>query len=235
MGGADEGVLGEGKFLRFVKRGGWEFVERRNVGGIVVMAAETAGGCVLFVTQRREPAGGEVVELPAGLAGDEESVAGEGLEEAARRELLEETGFGGGSAEEWMTGPPSAGVSSEIVTFFVMRGVWRTGRGGGVGGENIRVHAIPKARAAEWLEGMRRRGVWVDPKVYAGLWVLGCTPGGPGFVRSGAGGRDGDAADTCLVRGRDGARPSQLRGEGDGGKQKNGIGGAEGSADGSRA
>ena len=108
-----------------------------------------------------------------------------------------------------MTGPPSAGVSSEIVTIFVMRGVRRMGRGGGVGGEKIRVHVIPKAQAAAWLEGMRGRGFWVDPKVYAGLWVLGCQSGGPGSVRAESEGRGRDETGTSFSCGRDGARPSR--------------------------
>src|SRR6476659_9869615 len=83
-------VIAEGKHLRFVRRNGWEFVERKNVTGIAILVALTAEDRVLFVEQRREPLGADVLELPAGLAGDEGE---EDAVKAANRELEEETGF----------------------------------------------------------------------------------------------------------------------------------------------
>lgn len=164
-------VVAEGRFLRFVVRKGWEFVERRKVSGIVVLVAVTRSGSLLLVTQPREPVGGLVVELPAGLAGDEEGLEGEPLAAAARRELLEETGFAAGRVEAVVSGPPSAGVSSEVVTLYWAPDCVRQGRGGGVGSEKIRVHAVPLGRVEEWLRIMQARGFQVDPKVLAGLYV----------------------------------------------------------------
>ena len=40
-------------------------------------------------------------------------------------------------------GPPSPGLSDEIVTFYLARRLTRVGKGGGVGEENIRVHEVP--------------------------------------------------------------------------------------------
>ena len=37
-------VVAEGRFLRFVVRNGWEYVERRKVSGIVVLIAATRSG-----------------------------------------------------------------------------------------------------------------------------------------------------------------------------------------------
>lgn len=164
-------VLAEGRHLRFVARRKWEFVERRKVSGIVVLVAVSRCGGLVLVTQHREPVGGRVVELPAGLAGDEQGMEGEALEEAARRELMEETGFVAEQFEEIVTGPPSAGVSSEVVTLYYAGDVRRVARGGGVPGEGIRVHVIPLARVEDWLRGMARRGYSIDPKVLAGLYV----------------------------------------------------------------
>ena len=164
-------VVAEGRFLRFVVRNGWEYVERRKVSGIVVLVAATHRGNLLLVTQPREPVGGPVVELPAGLAGDEDGLEGESLASAARRELLEETGFEADRVEPVLSGPPSAGVSNEVVTLYWAPDCVRTARGGGVGAEKIRVHAIPLRRAEEWLALMQRLGYQVDPKVLAGLHV----------------------------------------------------------------
>ncbi len=164
-------VVAEGRFLRFVVRNGWEYVERRKVSGIVVLIAATRSGSLLLVTQPREPVGGRVVELPAGLAGDEDAFEGESLAAAARRELLEETGFEAARVEPVVSGPPSAGVSSEVVTLYWAPDCVRTARGGGVGNEKIRVHAVPLRRVEEWLGRMQRLGFQIDPKVLAGLYV----------------------------------------------------------------
>lgn len=162
--------LHAGRYLRLVCRNGWEFVERQGIRGIVIVVAVTPGGDLLLVEQHREAVGADVLELPAGLAGDAESPAGEPLEEAARRELVEETGWDAAEMERLTAGPPSAGVSSEIVTFFRARGLSKAGAGGGVEGEAIAVHEVPLGEAEAFLGRREAEGVLVDPKVWAGLW-----------------------------------------------------------------
>lgn len=165
-------VLGTGRFARFIRRNGWEFCERLRVGGIVAVAGLTREGEIVLVSQWREPVQRVVVELPAGLAGDETALVGESLLAAAQREMLEETGYGGGRWEVVAEGPPSSGLSSEMVTFFHVVGLWRQGAGGGKGGERIMTHLVPLCGLAEWLGGARGKGWVVDPKVYAGAWFL---------------------------------------------------------------
>jgi len=162
--------LAAGRHLRFVCRDGWEFVERPGVHGIVVVVAVTPQARLLLVEQWREPVGADVLELPAGLAGDGADAAGEPLEEAARRELVEETGWDAAEVDRLTAGPPSAGVTSEIVTFFRARGLTRTGAGGGVEGEAITVHEVPLAEVDAWISAREATGVLVDPKVWAGAW-----------------------------------------------------------------
>lgn len=159
-----------GRHLRLVVRNGWEFVERPGIRGIVLVVAVTPENRLLLVEQRREPVDTNVVELPAGLAGDTESPADEPLEEAARRELVEETGWDAKAMERLTSGPPSAGVSSEVITFFRARGLWRAGAGCGVEGEAITVHEVPLAAAEEFLREREAGGTLIDPKVWAGLW-----------------------------------------------------------------
>lgn len=170
MSDEDLELLGEGRYVRLVRRRGWELVERPGVSGIAVLVAVTPSGELLLVEQHREAAGGPVLELPSGLVGDEPGGEGEALEDAARRELVEETGWTCARLERLTSGPPSAGVSGEVVTLLRAHDLERVGDGGGTGEERIVVHAVPLAGAAGWLREREREGRLVDPKVWAGLW-----------------------------------------------------------------
>lgn len=171
-------TLAAGRHLQFVLRRGWEFVERRNISGIVVVIGTTPHAGLVLVTQWREPVRARVVELPAGLAGDRAGAAHEDLAAAARREFLEETGFTAAEMEPVLEGVPSPGISSEIVTFFRARGLARTARGGGEEGEGVRPHVVPLARLEDWLARMQAQGCRIDPKVYAGAWLVQREKGG---------------------------------------------------------
>lgn len=163
-------TLAEGRLLRFAKRKGWEFVERPGLTGIVVIVGVTDEGEAVLVSQWREPVRSVVVEWPAGLAGD--TVEGEGLEMAARRELLEETGYEARWMKRIMAGPPSPGISSEVVTVYLAVGLKKAGSGGGVDGEKIQVHRVPLSEFDEWVRDREAMGWMADPKVYAGLYWL---------------------------------------------------------------
>jgi ADP-ribose pyrophosphatase len=171
-------VLAEGRHLRLVRRRGWEYAERTNATAIVVLVAVTAEGRLVLTEQHREPVGGPVIELPAGLVGDRPGEADEDLATAARRELLDETGYEAGQIRPLAGGPPSAGLSSEIVTFLVAADLRRVGAGGGDEHEAITVHEVPLAAVRDWLAGQARAGRLVDPKVYAGLYLLGVAGAG---------------------------------------------------------
>ncbi|MEM6926727.1 MAG: NUDIX hydrolase [Myxococcota bacterium] len=162
--------LARGKFLRLVQRDGWEWAERVNVSGVVVIVARTPDDEVLFVEQHRIPVGGPVIEFPAGLAGDVD--AEESLATAAQRELEEETGWRAGRLERLIDGPVSSGMTSETLTFFRADDLERVGPGGGEGSEDIVVHSVPRSEAVAWLRARREAGTQVDPKVYAGLFFL---------------------------------------------------------------
>lgn len=165
-------TLASGRYLRLVVRNGWEFVERPDITGIVVILGVTPHQGVVLVTQWREAVQASVVELPAGLAGDRAGQKGEGLADAARREYLEETGFNMRSLVRILEGPPSPGISSELVTFFRADGLTRAGRGGGEPGEGVRAHVVPLSRLDDWLQMMQAKGFRIDPKVLAGAYWL---------------------------------------------------------------
>lgn len=166
----DERELVRGRFLRFVVRDGWEFADRVGITGIVGIVAITDDRKLLLVEQERPPVGGAVLELPAGLVGDEAGAEHEGILEGARRELREETGFEAANWEVVASGPTSPGTTSEIITLLVATGLTRVGPGGGQGAESLAVREVPLDGAEEWLRAREKTGVLVDLKIYAGLW-----------------------------------------------------------------
>ena len=58
---------------------------------------------MLLVEQHRQQVNQTVLELPAGLVGDLSDRPLEDLEQAAKRELLEETGYQAEQWSEWVT------------------------------------------------------------------------------------------------------------------------------------
>ena len=163
-------VLATGRFLRLVKRDHWEYADRVNSSGAVVIVAVTEENKLILTEQHRLPLDLRVIELPAGLAGDRPGEVGEDLAVAAQRELLEETGYEASAMTLLTSGPTSAGLSTEVVTLFRARQLRRLHPGGGDEHEDIVVHEVPLNQMDAWLEEKRSQGLLVDPKVYAGLY-----------------------------------------------------------------
>jgi ADP-ribose pyrophosphatase len=137
-----------------------------------VIAAVTEDERLILVEQYRIPMQCRVLDLPAGLVGDDPGTSGEAMIDAARRELFEETGYEG---EDWhfaVSGPASPGLATEVYSLFIVRGVKKTGPGGGDARENIEVQAVSLRELDGWLDDRRRRGVMVDPKIYLGRYFL---------------------------------------------------------------
>lgn len=161
----------EGKWLRMRKKGRWEFVERTNDRGLaVIIIAATPDGNLLLVEQERVPVGRRTIEMPAGLVGD--TTAGESAETAAGRELLEETGWEASRIEFLLRGPTSSGMSGEEVVFVRATGLRRVHAGGGDATEAIIVHEVPIADVPRFLAARMAQGYAVDPRLWAGLWLL---------------------------------------------------------------
>lgn len=162
--------LYEGRHLRLCQTDRWEYVERRKASGIVAILAVTPEDKLLLVEQYRPPLGRNVIEIPAGLAGDIEGEEGEALVKAAKRELLEETGY---EAEGWTfltEGPASAGLSTEVISFYQASGLKKTAAGGGEETENITVHEVPVCDVEDWLDAKRGQGCVADYKIYTALY-----------------------------------------------------------------
>jgi 8-oxo-dGTP pyrophosphatase MutT (NUDIX family) len=139
----------------------WEAVERVGIGGIVVMVAVTPENRVLLEKQFRPPVGREVIELPAGLVEPDES-----MEVAAKRELIEETGWAAGKMQFLAQGPISTGASTEILRAYLCTELTHVGKSGGDDSEIIEVTDVPIGEAGEYLRKAQENGVLVDLKVY---------------------------------------------------------------------
>jgi ADP-ribose pyrophosphatase len=170
---SEQTILHEGRFLRLIKTGTWEYVQRVRASGAVHIVAVTADRQLLLVEQHRVPVGQRVIELPAGIVGDEAGREAEGANKAAARELVEETGYQPARVERLYHGPSSPGLSSEVITLVRARDLDQVGPGGGVDGENITVLKVPLDDMPAWLRARVDEGRLIDHRVYAALYFLG--------------------------------------------------------------
>lgn len=163
-------VLHEGDWLRLMRAGTWEYVQRVRARGAAFIVPLTPADELVLVEQFRVPLRARTIELPAGIVGDEAMFADEAIEAAAVRELEEETGFRAGRIEPLLTAPTAPGLSGEMLHLFLASELERVHAGGGVEGEDITVHVVPRAAVPEWLADQRAAGRLIDTRVYAGLW-----------------------------------------------------------------
>jgi len=161
-----------GKWLSLRKRGRWEYAERNNPGGAVIILAVTPEDKVLFVEQYRVAIQQRTIEMPAGLIGDLHENGDEDALLAASRELEEETGYRCERLEFVHEGPSSSGMSTEMIAFVRAWDLTKVGPGGGDDSENIVVHEVPRKEAGQWLFARAADGYSIDPKLFAGLWFI---------------------------------------------------------------
>ena len=171
----EEEIVWQGRFITTKTRGKWEYVSRaRGIKAAVILAIDDGpfGSAqdrhVLLVEQFRVPLGANCLELPAGLVGDD--TEGECLEDAAARELKEETGYRAERIELIGEFYSSPGMVSESFFFVRALGLERVSEGGGVDGENILVHRVPLDSMADFIATKRSEGCVMDVKL---LTLLG--------------------------------------------------------------
>ncbi len=113
----------------------------------VNVIAITASGDYVFIKQYRHALADVFTELCAGVM-----EPGETPEQAARRELLEETGYGGGQWHELMTIAQNPSTCNNMTHCFIATGVARVDSQHLDGGEDIEVVLLGAEQVVELLQ-----------------------------------------------------------------------------------
>jgi len=144
----------EGRYLSLREIDDWEFSTRPNATGVV------------------GPMQARVLEICAGLIGDEEEFADEKIIDCAQRELLEETGYTPGKIIHLLSSPTSAGMTDEMTHLFLATDCVKTASGGGVAGEDITTHLVPQGELQKFFQESEKRGLLIDFKIHACLGAM---------------------------------------------------------------
>ena len=170
---APEEVMWAGDWIQAKRRGKWEYVSRaRGIRAAVILPLDGPADNrqVILVDQYRVPVGCRVLELPAGLIGDEAGREGEDPLAAARRELEEETGYTAAHWQDCGTYLSSPGLTGESFTLLKATGLTRVGDGGGTHEEDINVHRVALADLPQVVARFREQGFAIDVRL---LMLLG--------------------------------------------------------------
>ncbi len=119
---------------------------------------------VVLIRQYRHGIGQVHFEIPAGTTDPEDT----SLERAARRELLEETGYGGGRWSPLMTLSANPALQNNLAYTFLAEGVSLQAAPAPEASEDIRVHLVPLAQ----LEALIDRGGFLQALHIAPLQCL---------------------------------------------------------------
>ncbi len=137
----------------------WDLVDHKGAAAVVPVRDD---GRILMVRQWRNPSGKELLEIPAGKL----DARDEPMEEAAARELKEETGYSAGKLSLLVDFCPTVAYSSERIGIYVAEDLVR-GRQQLDDDEFLDV----EARDADELVQQILRGEITDGKTIAGLFA----------------------------------------------------------------
>jgi len=140
-------------------RTGWRIQRSvvRHAGSAVMMAVDDKKR-ILLVRQYRLPAARYMWELPAGKVDEGENVA-----QAAKRELIEETGLRAKKWKKLTTFYPSPGFVEEKMSIFLATGLTQ-GEAQPMADERIETRWFTKKEMKEWI----RKNRIVDAKTMIG-------------------------------------------------------------------
>ena len=165
---APEHVMWQGRFVEVRQRGKWEYASRPGgVRAAVILAIDADH--VILCEQYRVPLGRRCIELPAGLIGDGDDPH-EPPEQAAARELAEETGYRAAKLESLGEFWSSPGMLTESFSLVRASGLTRVSDGGGTESEDITVHRVPLDALEDFLAERRAAGDAIDVRI---LLLLG--------------------------------------------------------------
>lgn len=163
-------VVFDGKFIRTIRRffrnrngseGVWEMIERKTFGSGVCIIAVTPENNVILERGYRIPLKNFVIEMPAGLM----DIAGESELEAAKRELMEETGYTSNSWKFLIKGPFNSGLVTDQTSLFIAKNVKKTAKPNFDDAENIELIEVPASNLYKFLESQKND--LVDVKLFS--------------------------------------------------------------------
>lgn len=114
----------------------------------VNVVAVTTSDDVVLIRQYRPGLGDVHYEIPAGVVDP-----GEEIEVAARRELAEETGYGGGQWSLLARLSANPALQNNITTTYLAEGVAPLGSAQPEATEDLRVHLVPVGKISEIIDG----------------------------------------------------------------------------------
>lgn len=135
----------KGKFIKlwstiFLDKEGkehiWEWVEKKDA---VVVFPITKDNNIVLIKNFRIPLEKYIIEPPAGLLDTDD----ENIEEAVRRELLEETGYTAEKIYQLPLSPYTAGTMNNLSHYFIATGALKISHIQGDVCEDIKVMEIP--------------------------------------------------------------------------------------------
>ncbi len=166
----EETTLYESKWLGLYRRDDWDYARRPNSDACVGILALTDKDEIVLIEQFRVPVQQTVIEIPAGLVGDEPEHKSEPLADTAARELLEETGYRPAHMRLLLASPTSPGMTPEFTHLFLATELEKEHDGGGTGSEDILVHKVPPLTdLRRFLDQKQSMGFAVDFKIHAAL------------------------------------------------------------------
>ncbi len=171
-------LMYEGNYLNIVDtyfqdKGGrnyvWETVQRKNTykKGAVVIVALTEENELILERNWRAPIGSFVIQFPAGLTDKK----GESEKEAAKRELLEETGFKAKKLIPIISTPLCPALATTEATYFFAQKVEFTGKQNTEDIEKIEVLKIPREKIYDFIFNLPK-DTQLDLRVLGILWIL---------------------------------------------------------------
>ncbi|MDD5433282.1 MAG: NUDIX hydrolase [Candidatus Pacebacteria bacterium] len=170
-------IVFQGKYIRVNKKtfktksgkiGVWEVVERMKLyKRIVIIFALTKNKEVVLEKNYRVPLESYVLELPAGITDKE----GEGEEQAAKRELFEETGYVAKEMIEIFSSVGAPGITNSEYVYFFAPDVEFAGKQAGDDEEEIEVFTVPLEKLVDFVLEPKQ-GVKIDDKILNVLPIL---------------------------------------------------------------
>ncbi len=134
----------------------WDFLKHGNAAAVVAVDPE---GKILLVKQYRNPVDRYTLEIPAGCVDE-----GESMEDCARRELSEETGYAPGKLVHLFDNYTAISYSDELISIFAATDLYRND----LEADDDEFLSVERFELSEVID-MIKCGIIKDAKTIAGI------------------------------------------------------------------